>query len=56
MPIIAIRTIIIEQKASTSGKERLFIMARAATFLLLAFIMAFIAFTADIPIDPLDFT
>jgi hypothetical protein len=56
MPIITIGTIIIKWKASTSGKERLFIVAKAAAFLLLAFIIAFITFTADIPINPLDFT
>jgi hypothetical protein len=56
MPIITIRTIIIKQKASTSSKERLFIVAKAITFLLLAFIIAFITFTANIPINPPDFT
>ncbi len=56
MPIITIRIIIIKWKANISGKERLFIMARAITFLLLAFIMAFITFMANIPINPLDFT
>ncbi len=56
MPIITIRTVIIKRKASTSGKERLFIVARVITFLLLAFIIAFITFTADIPINPPDFT
>ncbi len=56
MPIIAIRTIIIKRKASTSGKERLFIVARAITFLLLAFIIAFITFIANILINPPDFT
>jgi hypothetical protein len=56
MPIIAIGTIIIERKAGTGGKERLFIVAGAAAFLLLAFVMAFIAFAADIPVNPPDFT
>ncbi len=56
MLIIAIGIIIIKRKASTSGKERLFIIARAITFLLLAFIIAFITFMANIPINPPDFT
>ncbi len=56
MSIIIIRTIIIKRKASTNSKERLFIITRAITFLLLAFIIAFITFTANIPINLPDFT
>ncbi len=55
IPIIAIGTIIIKRKASTGGKERLFIIAGAAAFLLLTFIIAFIIFAANIPINSPDF-
>jgi hypothetical protein len=55
VPIIAIGTVIVERKAGTGGKERLFVVAGAAAFLLLTFVMAFVVFAADIPVDPPDF-
>ena len=51
VPIIDIGTVIVERKDGTGGKERLFVEVRVAVFLPFAFVVVFVAFAADIPVD-----